>query len=355
MEFGLFIQGYVPEFRRAGDPDAEHHAFDERARRGRGGRRGRVQVRLGDRAPLPRRVLPPVGQRRRARLSGPRHRAASTSGRASSTRCPQVNHPAKVAERVAMLDHLSDGRFEFGTGRGAGQPRDPRVSARHRPTLGHTREIWEDVIGEFPKMWMQDTYEGYEGKYWSLPPRKILPKPYVKPHPPMWYAAGNPSSYEMAAHKGLGVLGFSVGNLDDAREPATGLQEGDPGRRAGRRLRERQHHGVHRRRRSPRTGDGPGSADRLPPELPHLERLPVPRHVPAPTPRAGVARADPGVHARDVEIGIEAGALIVRRPERGAGPVPALGGGRCRPARLRHRSGPTRRHARDDPPASVST
>ena len=33
---------------------------------------------------------------------------------------PQVNHPAKVAERVAMLDHLTEGRFEFGTGRGAG-------------------------------------------------------------------------------------------------------------------------------------------------------------------------------------------------------------------------------------------
>ena len=40
-----------------------------------------------------------------------------------------------------------------------------------------TREIWEEVIGEFPKMWMQDAYEGFEGKYWSLPPRKILPKP----------------------------------------------------------------------------------------------------------------------------------------------------------------------------------
>ena len=64
-------------------------------------------------------------------------------------------------------------------------------------------------------MWMQDTYEGYEGKYWSLPARKILPKPWKKPHPPMWYAAGNPSSYEMAAHKGLGVLGFSVGDLND--------------------------------------------------------------------------------------------------------------------------------------------
>ena len=82
-------------------------------------------------------------------------------------------------------------------------------------STSETREIWEDVIAEFPKMWMQDTYEGYEGKFWSLPPRKILPKPWKKPHPPMWYAAGNTSSYEMCAQRGLGVLGFSVGDLDD--------------------------------------------------------------------------------------------------------------------------------------------
>jgi alkanesulfonate monooxygenase SsuD/methylene tetrahydromethanopterin reductase-like flavin-dependent oxidoreductase (luciferase family) len=81
--------------------------------------------------------------------------------------------------------------------------------------LSGTREIWEDVIAEFPKMWMQDEYEGYQGKFWSLPPRKILPKPWKKPHPPMWYACGNVSSYEMAAQKGLGVLGFSVGDLND--------------------------------------------------------------------------------------------------------------------------------------------
>jgi alkanesulfonate monooxygenase SsuD/methylene tetrahydromethanopterin reductase-like flavin-dependent oxidoreductase (luciferase family) len=127
---------------------------------------------------------------------------------------PQVNHPAKVAERVAMLDHISQGRFEFGTGRGAGS-HEILGFLPGMTDLSHTREIWEDVIGEFPKMWMQDTYEGYEGKYWSLPPRKILPKPWKRPHPPMWYAAGNPSSYEMAARKGLGVLGFSVGDLRD--------------------------------------------------------------------------------------------------------------------------------------------
>ena len=64
-------------------------------------------------------------------------------------------------------------------------------------------------------MWTQEEYQGYEGKYWSLPPRKILPKPYGKGHPAMWYAAGNTSSYEMAALKGLGVLGFSVGQISE--------------------------------------------------------------------------------------------------------------------------------------------
>ena len=89
-----------------------------------------------------------------------------------------------------------------------------------------TKEIWEDVIGEFPKMWMQDTYEGYEGKYWSLPPRKILPRPYGKAHAPMWYAAGNPPSYEMAGRMGLGVLGFSLDSLDKVEKLRSAYKNG---------------------------------------------------------------------------------------------------------------------------------
>ena len=69
------------------------------------------------------------------------------------------------------------------------------------------------MIGEFVKMWTQEEYQGYEGKYWSLPPRKVLPKPWKGLHPAMWYAAGNVSSYEMAARRGLGVLGFSIGSI----------------------------------------------------------------------------------------------------------------------------------------------
>jgi alkanesulfonate monooxygenase SsuD/methylene tetrahydromethanopterin reductase-like flavin-dependent oxidoreductase (luciferase family) len=91
-----------------------------------------------------------------------------------------------------------------------------------------TRDIWEDVIREFPKMWMQDEYQGYEGKYWSLPPRKVLPKPYHKPHPPMWYAAGNTTSWEMCALKGLGVLGFSVGNIAELSPVLKAYKEAIP-------------------------------------------------------------------------------------------------------------------------------
>src|SRR5690606_37916169 len=97
---------------------------------------------------------------------------------------PQVNHPAKVAERVAMLDHLTGGRFEFGTGRGAGS-HEILGFLPGMTDLSGTREIWEDVIGEFSKMWLNDEYPGYEGKYWSLPPRKVLPKPWGGMHPAM--------------------------------------------------------------------------------------------------------------------------------------------------------------------------
>ena len=72
--------------------------------------------------------------------------------------------------------------------------------------LNITKEIWAETIGEFPKMWLQDEYEGFDGTWWSLPPWKILPKPWGWGHPAMWYAAGNPASYGQIAKIGLGAL-----------------------------------------------------------------------------------------------------------------------------------------------------
>ena len=214
MEFGVFIFGYNPAFRWGKDPaKAEHDALMNDLR----------LVEAADKA-----GFKYVWASEHHFLEEYSHLSANDVvlgylahaterihiGSGIFNPLPTVNHPAKLAERVAMLDHLSNGRFEFGTGRGAGS-HEILGFLPGMTDLGGTRAIWEDVIGELPKMWMQDTYEGYESEYWSLPPRKILPKPYGPGHPAMWYAAGNSSSYEMAARKGLGVLGFSVGTIDE--------------------------------------------------------------------------------------------------------------------------------------------
>jgi len=213
VEFGVFIQQYVPKFRRETDPQAEHTVIMDELDLVLAAEQAGFKYVL-----LPEHHFLDEYSHLSANdvIAGYLARATSKIHIVSAifNPLPQVNHPAKVAERVAMLDHITQGRFEFGTGRGAGSHEIlgflPGIQ-----DMNETKDIWEDVIAEFPKMWMQETYEGYEGKYWNLPPRMILPKPYKKPHPPMWYAAGNPTSYTMAARKGLGVLGFSVGDLKD--------------------------------------------------------------------------------------------------------------------------------------------
>ncbi|MCW0214624.1 MAG: LLM class flavin-dependent oxidoreductase [Pseudonocardia sp.] len=130
---------------------------------------------------------------------------------------PKVHHPAAVAERVAMLDHITEGRFEFGVGRGAGSH---EVKGFHTDItdVNETKKIFEDVVGEFAKMWLNEEYPGYQGKYWDMPPRTILPKPYGPLHPAIWYAAGNMTSFEMCGRRGMGALGFSLDELPRTEE-----------------------------------------------------------------------------------------------------------------------------------------
>jgi alkanesulfonate monooxygenase SsuD/methylene tetrahydromethanopterin reductase-like flavin-dependent oxidoreductase (luciferase family) len=71
--------------------------------------------------------------------------------------------------------------------------------------------MFDEAIVEFRRMWRETDYS-FEGRFFSMPTRNVLPKPYVKPHPPMWVAAGNPATFEKAARMGLGVLCFTGGS-----------------------------------------------------------------------------------------------------------------------------------------------
>ena len=110
------------------------------------------------------------------------------------------HHPIHIAERVAMVDQLTDGRVEFGTGRSnayeqVGQGIDPR----------ETRERWDEALTMLPKMWQSDEFS-WEGKHWNVPTRQILPRVFQKPHPRMYLACTQTESFRLAAQKGIGVL-----------------------------------------------------------------------------------------------------------------------------------------------------
>ncbi len=115
------------------------------------------------------------------------------------------NHPVRVAERAATLDILSNGRLELGTGRGA--------SPYHTEAFGvsneESRAVWDEAMRVICSLFVNETFPGHTGKYYSVPPRKLVPKPLQKPHPPLWVAATSPSTFAMAARTGLGVLGFT--------------------------------------------------------------------------------------------------------------------------------------------------
>jgi alkanesulfonate monooxygenase SsuD/methylene tetrahydromethanopterin reductase-like flavin-dependent oxidoreductase (luciferase family) len=119
---------------------------------------------------------------------------------------PPFNHPFKVAEKVAALDIMSRGRVEFGAGRS--------ITMEELGGFGvdpaDAKPMMLEALSVVPKIWKERLFPGYEGKYFNLPPRVVVPKPIQKPHPPMWMACSSPSSYAQAGSLGLGCLSFTT-------------------------------------------------------------------------------------------------------------------------------------------------
>lgn len=125
-----------------------------------------------------------------------------------------VNHPARVAERIATLDHLSEGRVEFGTGRGSSSQEWGGFAI---PSLAETKPMWRESLEQIPEMWKDEPYS-YEGKYFRMPERNVLPKPFSKPNPPIWVACSSPQTFVQAGELGLGALCFTLGEVDTITE-----------------------------------------------------------------------------------------------------------------------------------------
>jgi len=62
-----------------------------------------------------------------------------------------------------------------------------------------------------------DPYPGFQGEFFSMPVRNVVPKPVQKPHPPMWVACSNRDTIHLAAQLGLGALTFAFVDPAEAR------------------------------------------------------------------------------------------------------------------------------------------
>jgi luciferase family oxidoreductase group 1 len=207
VQFGLFFEAQIP---RPWDADSEYRLFGELLE----------QIELADR----------LGydyvwctehhfMEEYSHLSAPEVLLAAASQRTRRIRLGHgiiqltTNHPARVAERVATLDLVSNGRVELGLGEAGSVTELHPFGVRFRDK----REIFDEAVRCLMPMF--DSAKGHEfkGKHFDFPLRAVVPQPRQKPHPPLWVACSQYETIERAGRIGMGALGFQFLSSDAAQ------------------------------------------------------------------------------------------------------------------------------------------
>lgn len=124
------------------------------------------------------------------------------------------HHPIHVAEDVATLDHLAQGRIDFGMGRGSygvefGGFNIPREESADR---------LEESFQIIKKAWTEDSFS-YHGRFWSMDDVSVLPKPFQRPYPPIWQPAASATTIQKIVQRGIHCLvGYYLQEYADRKE-----------------------------------------------------------------------------------------------------------------------------------------
>jgi alkanesulfonate monooxygenase SsuD/methylene tetrahydromethanopterin reductase-like flavin-dependent oxidoreductase (luciferase family) len=117
-----------------------------------------------------------------------------------------IHHPLHVAARMATLDILSRGRVDVGLGRTG----YPYQLTPYGTDLRDTRGMWQEFAEVLPRIWTEEEVS-YQGTYYRIPRREVLPKPVQRPHPPLWSACGSDETARQTGALGMGGLFGSEG------------------------------------------------------------------------------------------------------------------------------------------------
>lgn len=121
-----------------------------------------------------------------------------------------LHNPVKIAEEAAIADILSDGRLEFGVGRGTA----PIHYAGYDVPQAESRERFEEALEFILQAWTHDRFS-FRGKYFQAHDLAVVPKPVQTPHPPVRIAANSPDTFPLAAGRGLPIFATPLINPPD--------------------------------------------------------------------------------------------------------------------------------------------
>lgn len=124
-----------------------------------------------------------------------------------------LNHPLRTAEAAATVDQISHGRLIFGAGRSS------KIDAYVSSGIDYdeSRERQVEGLEVIRKAWTEETFT-HRGKFYNFPDARIAPKPFQRPHPPIYYAAGSPASFEVAGREGYNIFIMPRGDRNVIRE-----------------------------------------------------------------------------------------------------------------------------------------
>jgi alkanesulfonate monooxygenase SsuD/methylene tetrahydromethanopterin reductase-like flavin-dependent oxidoreductase (luciferase family) len=141
-----------------------------------------------------------------------------------------LHHPVKIIEEAAIADILSDGRLEFGVGRGA----FPLYYVGFDVPQEESRERFEEALDFILAAWKSEQFS-FEGKYFRAQDLSVIPRPVQLPHPPVRVAANSPETFPYAGRLGLPIFAAPLinpperlkGGLRSYREALPGDVRGD--------------------------------------------------------------------------------------------------------------------------------
>ncbi len=122
--------------------------------------------------------------------------------------------PIELAQDYATVDLLSDGRLDFGVGRGLFKGEFDGYGI----PWGEAEERFNESLDIILQAWTGESFS-HEGKFYTVPQVEVSPTPLQKPHPPLWQPCLSPSTMEKALRRGITpIIGASLTPLPDLKK-----------------------------------------------------------------------------------------------------------------------------------------